>query len=309
MTRTGRDDWDVSESVGATAISTAVARAREARQAEPLFVDPYASIFLDAAQERGAASQVDTVLAGVQDDDPLAWRRFEALWDYIAARTRWFDEQFSAACDSGLAQAVVLGAGLDARAWRLPRPPHSVVFEIDQPAVLAFKHSVLRDRGATTAEPCVPVPGDLRDNWPERLCRAGFDSRRPTVWLAEGLLVYLSGAEQDHLMDRVHALSAQGSRIAVDVLTAEFFEPGNLARIKERFDHGRDAAARSGGDFPDASTLWVVDERADVPDWLRQRGWIVEGTDVLDAMTRYRREAAADVADVIPRSALVSGRR
>lgn len=50
MTRTGRDDWDVSESVGATAISTAVARAREARQAEPLFVDPYASIFLDAAQ-------------------------------------------------------------------------------------------------------------------------------------------------------------------------------------------------------------------------------------------------------------------
>ncbi|KUI22095.1 hypothetical protein AU195_07305 [Mycobacterium sp. IS-1496] len=309
MTRTDHDDWDVSESVGATAISTALARAREAGFAEPLFDDPYAQMFLDAAKEQGAASQFDAVLAGVRDDDPLAWRRFEALWDYIATRTRWFDEQFLAAGESGVPQVVVLGAGLDARAWRLPRHSGSVVFEIDQPAVLAFKNSVLDERGVAAAEPCVPVPVDLRDEWCDPLCEAGFDPRRATMWLAEGLLVYFSGAEQDQLMNRMNALSASGSWIAVDVLTPEFFEPTNLARIKDRFDHGRDAAARSGGDFPDASALWVVDERDDVADWLARRGWTVDAVDVGDAMAGYGREADDDVADVVPRSAFLSGRR
>ncbi|KUI24642.1 hypothetical protein AU196_14995 [Mycobacterium sp. IS-1742] len=309
MTRTGHDDWDVSESVGATAIATAVARAREAGFPEPLFADPYAQMFLDAAMQRGAASQFGAVLAGVHDDDPLAWRRLEALWDYIAARTRWFDDQVLAAGESGVPQVVVLGAGLDARAWRLPRPPGSVVFEIDQPAVLAFKNAVLDERGVVPAEPYVPVPVDLRDEWCDPLCQAGFDPRRATLWLAEGLLVYFSGAEQDQLMNRLDGLSAPGSRIAVDVLTPEFFEPTNLALIKDRFDQGRAAAARSGGEFPDASALWVVDERADVADWLAGRGWTVDVVDVRDAMGGYGRKADDDVADVVPRSAFISGRR
>jgi len=135
MARTGDDSWDITESVGATALGVAMARAAESVCDCPLFTDRYAQIFVDAAIKRG------------WDSSRMA-SRLPIIKDYAAVRTKWFDEYFIAAGANGIDQAVILAAGLDARAWRLPWVSRSVVFEIDQPQVLAFKADTLSARGA-----------------------------------------------------------------------------------------------------------------------------------------------------------------
>src|ERR1700744_2842856 len=135
MARTDDDSWDVTESVGATALGMAMARAAESVTDCPLFTDRYAQIFVDAAIKRGWDS------SGIASQLPI-------VKDYAAVRTKWFDEYFIAAGANGIDQAVILAAGLDARAWRLPWVSGSSVYEIDQPQVLAFKADVLNAHGA-----------------------------------------------------------------------------------------------------------------------------------------------------------------
>lgn len=126
--------------------------------------------------------------------EALADNRFmQAMAAYIAVRTRYFDDFFSAA---GLDQVVILAAGLDTRAWRLPWISGTVVYELDQPKVLEFQDEVLGI--APNRRPqYVAVPVDLRHDWPQALRDKGFDPARPTAWLAEGLLPYLTAADQD----------------------------------------------------------------------------------------------------------------
>jgi O-methyltransferase involved in polyketide biosynthesis len=175
MARTDNDSWDITEGVGATALGVAWARTHEAMSECPLFTDQYAQLFIDAALERGWQLP-PTHMA----------ERIRAISGYTASRTKWFDEFFVAAGANGIDQAVILAAGLDARAWRLPWVDGSVVYEIDQPKVLEFKTATLRAHDAEPAARYVAVPIDLRQDWPAALRDAGFDPELPTAWAAEG---------------------------------------------------------------------------------------------------------------------------
>jgi methyltransferase (TIGR00027 family) len=305
MVRTDDDDWGVTESVGATALGAAEVRAREADNECPLFTDPYAQMFLDAAAARGWSSQTPRM----HETDPQMWRRVRAIWDYTASRTKWFDEFFIAAGAAGVGQMVMLAAGLDTRAWRLPWANRSVVYEIDQPRVLQFKANILESHGAEPSARYIAVAVDLRQDWPKALRGAGFDPAAPTAWSTEGLLPYLSGNAQDLLFERIDALSVAGSRIGVDALSAEFYSPANLARLKVQFDQFREAAAKAGSDQANTSDLWVGEQHTDVAEWLRSHGWEVESIEVHDLMARYHREAPADVADAIPQCRFINGQR
>ncbi|EFD57248.1 conserved hypothetical protein [Mycobacterium tuberculosis T92] len=93
--------------------------------------------------------------------------------------------------DGGVRQVVILAAGLDARAYRLPWPAGTVVYEIDQPQVIDFKTTTLAGIGAKPTAIRRTVYIDLRADWPAALQAAGLDSTAPTAWLAEGMLIYL----------------------------------------------------------------------------------------------------------------------
>ena len=204
MARTDDDSWDITESVGTTALGVATARAHEARSEYPLFVDPYAQLFLDAATARGWTSPFDdSILAELAKDDPQLSERMAVMRAYTASRTKWFDEFFIAAGAAGVLQAVILAAGLDARAWRLPWVSDSVVYEIDQPLVLAFKAEALRAHNAQPATRYVAVSVDLRRDWLKALRERGFDPSEPTAWSAEGLLPYLPGDAQNPIWGRI----------------------------------------------------------------------------------------------------------
>src|SRR5271154_2719422 len=272
MVRTDDDSWDITESVGATALGVAMARAAESDCDCPLFTDRYAQPFVDAAVKRGW-------------DSSVIGARLPMIKGYAAVRTKWFDEDFIAA-----------------GAWRLPWVKGSAIYEIDQPQVLAFKADVLTARGARPAARYQAVPIDLRADWPTALREKGFDPSTPTAWSAEGLLPYLSAAGQDLLFERIVELSATGSRIAVEALSPSFFDPDYLERRRQYLRGVQEDTA------PDIPDLWFIEERTDLRHWLTERGWAVTAIEALNLMQRYDRPPDGDLKDLAPRSVFIEGR-
>ncbi|MGW0548326.1 class I SAM-dependent methyltransferase [Streptomyces altiplanensis] len=207
------DGGSVEGGVGVTALLVAAARAIETHRHDALAQDVYAEHFVHAAPaSAGWPVRIQQVPDG--DASPL-WGRFAR---YFGLRTRVLDDFLLRSVRTGSArQVVLLGAGLDARAFRLDWPPGCVIFEIDREGVLAFKHKVLNGLSATPKAARVPIPIDLRADWVGALADAGFDTAAPSVWLAEGLLFYLPPAAETYLIDTVDRLSAEGSALAFEV--------------------------------------------------------------------------------------------
>jgi methyltransferase (TIGR00027 family) len=112
--------------------------------------------------------------------DDIRRRTARAGREYVATRTIFFDDFCSAATESGIQQVVILAAGLDVRAYRLPCLHSVLVYEIDQPAVQA---SVLEGHGAAPLAELHLVPTDLRDvHWPDALTKVSKATiGRPSV--------------------------------------------------------------------------------------------------------------------------------
>ena len=315
MARTDDDTWEITESVGATALGVASARATETRSENPLISDPFAQVFLDAVGDGvwnwHSAPQLPAELVEAEPELPL---QMQSMVSYMACRTAFFDRFFLEAAQAGIHQAVILAAGLDARAWRLPwkdGTDGTTVYELDQPRVLEFKSSVLAARGAEAACNRVAVPVDLRQDWPKALRKAGFDASAPSAWSAEGLMPYLSAAAQDLLFERVQGLAAIGSRVAVEALGPNFMDPEFRARRRARMDRIRALMADVDPrrEIPRTDELWYFEEREDVGDWFRRHGWNVTVTPTDELMAGYGREAPQEVRDQVPGNLFVAAQR
>lgn len=290
------DSWDVSESVGAVNLHVAALRAAEAARPEPLIWDPFA-MMLVASAGRPWARLADGNLDWLGNDEHA--RRVETLSrDYHAMRTRFFDEHCRAAMRAGIRQVVVLAAGLDSRAYRLNWPPHTTVYELDQPGVLAFKDATLDGYCAVpTAHRCA-VSADLRNDWTAAATAAGFDRWQPTAWLAEAVLPYLCAADQQRLLDRITALSCGGSMLAIDQAEVESsLRARRFAAWHERADRLRDRL----GIRIDAKPLVDDDEPLDACHWLEEHGWEVRALSAQQELARLGRPVPADLeAEAVP---------
>ena len=251
--------------VSTTAVGVAAIRAAESRQPEPWFVDPLAPALVDAAQ----------TFWTVDRDAPPDRRRVNALIFWVRVRTRFLDEIVLDACRRGCRQFVVLGAGLDARAFRLPLPSDARCFEVDLPDVLEFKERVVRDNGFTPAGERLVVPTDLSADWAGDVERAGFDQRVPTTWLAEGLLAYLTEETRDAVVNGASVRSIPGSRFGLTLASAD-------RRSARRRDP--DAMPSEPGDYID---LWQSDAPVDVEAWLGGRGWSAAVANAVDRAAAY----------------------
>lgn len=278
------DSWDITESVGATALGVAASRAAETAQPDPLIRDEFAFLLVAAAGPAWAQ------LAGSEPhwigDNPEAHRIHDMARNYQAVRTHYFDDYFTEVAHEGIRQVVILAAGLDSRAFRLDWPAGTTVYEIDQPKVLEYKAETLAAHGAEPSAQRREVAIDLRQDWPKALREAGFDDSQPTAWLAEGLLMYLPADAQDRLFELVTELSAPGSRIAAE--TAGVTASERREEMRERFE-------RFAAQFNMESALNIQDliyedpDRADVTEWLGAHGWRAEGVHSLDEMRRLGR--------------------
>jgi methyltransferase (TIGR00027 family) len=310
--RTDDDSWDITESVGATALGVAAARAAETESDHPLISDPFARVFLDTVGDgEWTWYGAPELPAEVVEAEPALPLRMKSMVSFFASRTLFFDTLFLDAAAAGIRQVVILAAGLDARSWRLPWPDGVTVFELDQPTVLEFKASTLHDHGAEPTCHRVGVPVDLRQDWPKALQQAGFDASAPSAWSVEGLLMYLPATAQELLFDRIHGLTGSGSRVGIEALSSSFADPDVAAQRRERSDRVRALMAKADPqrEVPRTEELWYFEDREDVGDWWRRHGWEVAVTPSDELMTGYGRALPQQIEDGVPPYLFVSARR
>lgn len=262
MVRTDRDRWDLATSVGATATMVAAQRALAADPQYSFIDDPFAAPLV-----RAVGMDVYTRMVNGQIPvDPESEFDPERMARGMACRTRFYDQFFLDATEHGIRQVVILAAGLDARAYRLPWPAGTVVYEVDMPEVIEFKTSTLRGLGAEPSAERRTVAVDLRDDWAAALQKAGFDPTLPAAWSAEGLLVYLPDEAQDALFDNITALSVAGSRLAFE------FVPDTAIFADERWRSHYDRMSELGFDV-DFNVLVYHGTRSHIIDYLSRDGW------------------------------------
>ncbi len=270
MARTENDTWDLASSVGATATMVAAARAIASVDPRGLINDPFAAPLVRAV----GLDFFTKMLDGELDPSQIpggSLERVQSMIDSMAVRTKFFDDYLMAATATGVRQAVILASGLDARAYRLPWPDGTVVYEIDQPDVIAFKSQALADLGADPTATRRTVSIDLREDWPAALRTAGFDPTQPTAWLVEGLLIYLPPDAQDHLFDLVTQHSAAGSSVGTE------YAPGIVDFDAEKAREMTAPLAEHGLDI-DMPSLVYAGKRSHVMEYLSQGGWQVAGS-------------------------------
>jgi len=299
---------NATDGIGETALAMAVARWREADAPQPLFGDPFSLLFVTAAYDSGWRPAILTRSSkDLRALDPVLSERIKALHDYAACRTRFFDDFFDSATSDGVRQAVILGAGLDARAWRLRWAPDTMFFDVDRPKMLDFKVSTMWAANAEPACEYRAVAVDLRSDWPTALCSAGFDPSAPTAWSAEGSLAYVPGAEQDRLFELIDELSAPGSVLAAESASSSDPQPSRRRRL---IRETREAAAAVGDTFlRDVRSLWIDDRRSHLADWLGGRGWQTTASEAEALMVGYGRAPRLNALGVAPLSTFVQGRR
>ncbi len=254
----------------------ALVRAEESRRADRLFDDPYADAFLAAAP---GAFDMEHRSAAAKTGDMASWGA--AFWSHAVTRTRFFDDYLMTATASGIRQVVLLAAGLDTRAFRLPWPEGVRLYELDLPEVLTFKERVLTERAAAARCARTTIEVDLREDWTVPLLQAGVQAAEVTAWLAEGLLIYLTADEAATLLTRVGALSAAGSQAA--------FEVESLGTDPMR------ARARQAPTMAQYAQLW----KGGLPDatgWLIGHGWRPQLHNRAAAAASYGRAAAGPSA-------------
>lgn len=283
MTRTDDDSWDLASSVGATATMVAAARALVTRIDGALIRDPYAEPLVRAVGidvfTRLATGELDPSVFDIDDDKHGGMDR---MIDNMAVRTKFFDDFFLDATAAGVRQAVILASGLDSRAYRLRWPAGTVVYEVDQPQVIAFKTKALADIGAEPSAERRAVSMDLRFDWPAALKEAGFDPAEPTAWSAEGLLGYLPPDAQDRLLDTITELSAPGSWLATE--SSPPLDQDDIDETKEKMHAAGDRWREQGYDMDWANLVYLGD-RNEPADYLNERGWKMSGDDINELLT------------------------
>ncbi|MFF4189339.1 class I SAM-dependent methyltransferase [Streptomyces sp. NPDC001691] len=261
---TDEQEREQPSGVWATAVGVARVRALESQREDALFRDPLAQAFAAAGGLWPSSPH--------PPGDEAARRRRLGVAFSIVVRTRFLDDLLRQASASGVRQVVLLGAGMDSRAFRMDWPEGTRLFEVDTAEPLEFKASVLRQEQAVARCERITVPVDLRDDWPGALAAAGHDPAAPTVWIAEGLLIYLPEDAVELLLARISAQSATGSWMGLTL--------GSRGVI-ERF--GADAVPGS------AASMWVSEMPDDPVGWLAGHGWEASSHTLRERAAAYGR--------------------
>jgi len=158
----------------------------------------------------------------VMDDNPEAYAGFF----YVNARTRYIDAKLRRAAAEGMNQVVILGAGFDSRAYRFHKAyPRLVFFEVDLPATISAKQSVVRKVIGALPAHVHYAPIDFNtQSLDDVLSGAGYDSARRTLFILEGVTMYVSAAGNDATFEFIRRHSPAGSLLVYDYILRDVAE-------------------------------------------------------------------------------------
>lgn len=139
-----------------------------------------------------------------------------------SARQTFFDSVVDRSL-ADITQLVILGAGFDTRAFRLPKDARVRSFEVDAPKTQAIKRKMLEKAGIDSTGVTFVSADFEKEDWLARLVDAGFDPHKPALFIWEGVMIYLDREAVEATLRKI-ASTAKGSVVAFDYFTTEPLE-------------------------------------------------------------------------------------
>jgi methyltransferase (TIGR00027 family) len=264
-----------------TAAYVALFRALETRLPDDqrLFSDPFAESFLDG--RLGAALKAAKVPVTGAIVPEVIDRRWPGPRTSVLVRTRFIDDAVEAAVDDGVEQIVILGAGFDARGYRLDAASRARVFEVDEAGTQEVKRRAIEKRLGSIPPHVTYVTVDFeRDDLGAALRDAGLDAARRVMFVWEGVTPYLTPEAVDATLRLLPTLGAPGSRVVFTYL-----DRAGLDRDGDELTGSAAAmqrAAAVGEPF-----RWGLDPK-ELPSFLSERGLeLIETATSVELSERY----------------------
>jgi len=222
-----------------TARWAAAQRARESERPDRLFLDPLAAAL--------AGSEGMAALGLSEKYNP----RHEDTANFISNRIRFVDDFVQDAAARGIRQIVLPAAGMDARAYRLPWPDRTTLYELDHTELLAIKEEILKHQGVSPKCKRVTIGADLKHDWARLVVDSGFAANEQSAWLIEGLFYYLEESAVHQVLNEVSSLATPGSVLVTDLVSRSLLaSPWMQPALKAMEERGM--AWRFGSDDPAA---------------------------------------------------------
>jgi methyltransferase (TIGR00027 family) len=213
----------------------------------------------------------------------------KGIYEYVIARTKYIDAVFKEALAERFGQVSIFGAGFDTRALRFRNESAAAkIFELDVPVTQNAKMSQYRKRGLPIPPNLVFVPIDFdRESLPARLEEAGFDRDKRSLFILEGLLMYLQPESVDLTFRTIREFAGVGSEVVFDYVLASVLRNEGLR------DGGRDIAQS----VSKAGEQWHFGiEKGDIGHFLTDRGFrLLEHLDSHELEQRYFRSMSGKV--------------
>ncbi|MFA0833035.1 MAG: SAM-dependent methyltransferase [Methanobacterium formicicum] len=145
-------------------------------------------------------------------------RLFPGLSSSIMSRVRYFDDFVKKSVADGLKQLVILGAGYDTRAYRIEELKEDVnIFEMDHPNTQGYKIETIKEIFGSIPENVIYVPVDFeKEKISEKLVENGFISSKKTLFILEGLVMYIPPESVAEIFSFITENSAKGSMVIFD---------------------------------------------------------------------------------------------
>jgi methyltransferase (TIGR00027 family) len=205
---------------------------------------------------------------------------------YVSIVTRFFDDALlSVVTRSRITQVVILGAGMDTRAFRLAWPPSVTVFEVDRGEVFEHKETVLEKLRARAACVRKVVPSNSHRAVTASLVKSGLDPRKRSAVLI-GDLLYRNAATAEALLRDVTAISANGGWIGFALPSEQTLRSAFMTPFLKKLEAIGLPSWQFGVDEPDA--------------WLATYGWVARSVVVGDPEANYGRWPLAPVPRQMP---------
>ncbi len=210
-----------------TARGVALLRAIEMMRPEPerLCTDPYARSFVNSWTFHSTRLMLRLGLLDITLP--------RGTIDYALARERYIHELMVRELRAGARQLVIFGAGFDTRAYRIPEAATLPIFEVDHPTTQAAKSKALRGvvERLPVAHRFVAVDFD-KDRLSEQLAGAGFDETVRTVFVWQGVTMYLTEAGVDATLGFIAERAGPGSLVVFDYFESEMMQSRRSATMR-----------------------------------------------------------------------------
>lgn len=170
------------------------------------------------------------------------------MYEYVIARTKTIDAEFKRALEQGFPQILIFGAGFDSRGIRLGKNAKNTrVFELDAPVTQTAKIERYHQKKVEIPENLVFVSIDFdHESLPERLLALGFEKGVPSLFIMEGLTMYLQPESVDSTFRVISEFAGAGSRVVFDHIYASVLRQENLYEGEQVLYNG---VAGNGEDF------------------------------------------------------------